>query len=262
MRGAICASASTPLDLPGHQRAGGRGWWRPPDAIAEFVTLTMARARDQKLVLLLILRLGVGLVFESGVYLSRRVERYGWVVTSGRIEGAALRLPLILAFFAFVGLRRAFRLPVEPAANWLFRLAETPASRTRWLRSTFSTLFCLGAVAPIALCAPAHFALLPAGTAVAVIAWQFLMLAAYANYLMLDWNAVPFAATHNPAQRHFLQVRGLPLRRIRPVRLRWGDYDRCSVAGPPARHRLDRLPGLRCLVAKPPAAERAWPRWA
>ena len=39
----------------------------------------------------------------------------------------------------------------------------------------------------------------------AVIAWQLLMLAAYANYLMLDWNAVPFAATHNPAQRHLLQ---------------------------------------------------------
>ena len=136
------------LDLPGHQRAGGCGWWRPPDAIAEFVTLTMARARDQKLVLLLILGLGVGLVFESGVYLFRRVERYGWVATSGRIEGAALGLPLILAFFALVGLRRAFRLPVEPAANWLFRLAETPASRTRWLRSTFSTLFCLGAVLP------------------------------------------------------------------------------------------------------------------
>lgn len=177
--------------------------WRSP-GIGRFLLATLARGRDQKLIWLLIGGLGVAMLAENYMYLARRIDRYGWERIEPSVRGSVLGVPLILCYFGMVGLRRAFRLPIDTAANWIFRFSETPERRRAWLDGSVRVLVGLGGVAVLALCLPAHLLLLGPVHGSLVAAWQLMMVIALGNWLMNGWNTVPFTATHNSARRHFL----------------------------------------------------------
>lgn len=183
-----------------------RGAWLPwrASGIGPFLLLTLARGRDQKLAWLLIGGLGVALLAENFVYLTRRIDRHGWEAIQANFRGSMLAVPLMLSYFVLAGLRRAFRLPADPPANWLFRFAESEPRRAEWLGATWRIFVACGVVAPLVVCFPAQVLLLGPWRACGVFAWQLMLAFALAHHLMTGWNAVPFTSTHHPARRHLI----------------------------------------------------------
>jgi hypothetical protein len=168
--------------------------------VAEFVVSTLSRGREQKLVFLLILAIGLALVSENSVYLASRIGRRG---AAAAIESTVIGLPLTLSFFAMLGMRRAFRTPADLPANWLFRFMEDPAVRRRQLDSVFRVFVGLGGLAALLICAPIEFMTIGKRAVWAVLA-QLLLALTFAEYLLQGWRAIPFTFAQNPARRHFL----------------------------------------------------------
>lgn len=180
--------------------------FRLPQARAscDFTLRTLTRTRPQKLVFLLISGIGVALVVESSIYMAlhqRAVVRGPGASWTGN---AVIAAPLTLSFFAMLGLRRAFRLPEEPAANWLFRLLEDPASRQPQLAAVSLSFLLLTAIPALLLCAPLQFRMFGV-SALAVLLAQAGLMYTLSVYLLWQWRSIPFTVAQNPSRRPFIQ---------------------------------------------------------
>jgi MYXO-CTERM domain-containing protein len=140
---------------------------------------------------------GVALVIESALYTAihpMRGSRYDFLVA----------LPLTLSFFAMIGLRRVFRIPVDLAANWPFRITEDPRLRRCKLDAVLVVFVLLGGLPALVLCAPLEFTVI-GPKAAWVLLIECAMMLAFAQSLLLGWRTIPFTFGHNPERRHVVQ---------------------------------------------------------
>jgi hypothetical protein len=168
-------------------------FFRLPQArgVAEFITCSIARGRQQQMVFLIIFGLGLALIFESSVYVGLRLGHKGFERHSITVESAILGFPLTLSFFAMVGLRRAFRIALDLPANWLFRFSESEESRRSQLDAVFRAFVLMGGVPMLLLGLPVEWlAFGPRGLWAAPL--QFLLMLALAEHLLGDWRSIPF----------------------------------------------------------------------
>jgi hypothetical protein len=171
-------------------------------AVGEFVAATLARGRQQKLILFLIGGLGFAVIVENSVYLA--LHSAGQLSRRSEVlEKAAVAFPLTLSFFGMVGLRRVFRIPADLPANWIFRFLEDPGATEEQREAVFLTFTLIGAILPVMLCLPLQFAFFGAKALFAMIA-QCLLAFVFAEYLMSSWSAIPFTAEFLN-QRHLVQ---------------------------------------------------------
>jgi hypothetical protein len=174
---------------------------QPSRATAEFVLKTLARAREQKMALLLIFGIGVALVIESSTYLALHPPRRAALLAR---EQASIGIPLTLSFFALLGLRRAFRMPEELPANWLFRFLEDPAARQSQLNTVTSCFLLIGGLPLLLLAAPLEITFFHE-RAIWVLLAQAAVMFTFSRYLLKEWRAIPFTVAQNPGRRHFIQ---------------------------------------------------------
>ncbi len=165
----------------------------------EFTLRTLARCRRQKLVFMLVFGIGVALVVESSTYMALHPRQM-----ARALESAIIAAPLTLSFFAMLGLRRAFRLPEELRANWLFQLHENPITRESQLDTVLKCFLLLGALPMWMICAPLQFVQF-GPRAILVLTAQSALMYTMARYLLWDWRAIPFTVAQNPGRRHFIQ---------------------------------------------------------
>ncbi|HUX67222.1 MAG TPA: hypothetical protein VMV31_07020 [Terriglobales bacterium] len=162
-------------------------------AVFGFAAATLARSRRHRLYLSAWLGAGVAVGLET------------LLASPGRASAAPvplLGLPLVLCFFLLLGLRHTFTLPIQPAANWIFRLSETDAQPER-----------LGAAPKLmfAFCAaPVLLAALPLGVrlwgwrrAVMHLAWVGLLAVVLIEVLLLRFRKLPFTCPYLPDQANF-----------------------------------------------------------
>lgn len=180
-------------------------FFRLPQArgVAEFITCAIARGRQQQMVFLLIFGLGLALSFESSVYIFLRLGHRGFERTSMTVERAILGFPLTLSFFAMVGLRRAFRVALDLPANWLFRFAESDASRRSQLDAVYRAFVLIGGVPMLLLGLPIEW-LAFGPRALLALPLQLLLMLALAEHLLNGWRAIPFTCASDPARRHLI----------------------------------------------------------
>ena len=178
--------------------------FRKPEsrAICEFTLRTLSRCRKQKLVFLVIAGMGVAVIAEGAMYLIVHPTRNP-VRAAQELQAAIISAPLTLSFFSMVGLRRAFRIPEELRANWLFQVVETGSAEEQI--ATAVTCFLLVGAAPFWLASIPVEAAVFGIRAVVVLAAQAVLMYALAGYLMSDWRALPFTFAQNAARRHFIQ---------------------------------------------------------
>ncbi len=192
------ASRMPRLDLPAWFI---RGFRQPAaQATGEFILRTLARGQQQKPALLLIAGIGIAISAEDYAYVALSPPR---MIRGNFVEEAVIALPLTLSFFLMVGLRRAFRIPAELQANWIFRLCEVPALRRNQLNAVYFVFILLGATPALVLCAPLQFAILGRAAPGAILL-EAILAASLAAHLMTGWKAVPFTSAANPARRHVL----------------------------------------------------------
>ena len=94
-------------------------------AAFQFTVRTLSRSRSHRLLMAIYLGVGLALV-GSGIVPVVVRDGFAGFNTPGV---ALLSAPLVIGFFAIVGMRVAVAIPVEPKANWLFRLYAAGRSR-------------------------------------------------------------------------------------------------------------------------------------
>jgi hypothetical protein len=174
------------------------------DGIRRFVLVTLRRSSLHQSVAVVVGAVGAGLALNSVI---------GQDITGGiasrTYPPAAVTAALLWAPFAFIyaggrALRLAFLLPLEPRANWIFRLAEDETLRLEQAEAATRSVFVFGAVVPIAILAPLQVALLGV-QAVAAAGTTALWAYLYVELLMKDWTRVPFTCSYIPGKRFLPQ---------------------------------------------------------
>jgi hypothetical protein len=171
-------------------------------AISLFLRATLARSPLHQGVFVAIAACGAGLV------VTRLIGAAG---TTGRrspadaLAAAAIWAPFALVFVMSIAIRAALVLPIEPRANWLFRITEDDASRTAQLSAVMHTATWLGVVVPLVALAPIGWALLGPATlqcsSIALLCGLVLV-----ELAMAEWRCIPFTCSYVPGKRFIGQT--------------------------------------------------------
>jgi hypothetical protein len=159
-----------------------------------FAVASFARSRQHRL--LYGIYIGVGCAIALAGLL--RVAAKGWTAAAAP-SAPLLSVSLILTFLAAVGGRVLFAIPMEPAANWVFRLTERTTVGSHVAGARLALLL-ISAGPPIALFLPVSIVLWGSGVAwthaVYVLALAWLLVEA----LMWRFGRVPFTCPYVPGK--------------------------------------------------------------
>ena len=159
-----------------------------------FAVASFARSRQHRL--LYGIYIGVGCAIALAGLL--RAAAGGWTALAAP-SAPLLSVSLVLTFLAAVGARVLFAIPMEPAANWVFRLTERASIRSHVAGARLALLL-VSAGPPIALFLPVSMALwgatIAGAHAVYVLALGWLLVEA----LMWRFGRVPFTCPYVPGK--------------------------------------------------------------
>jgi len=180
-------------------RVLGRAHARRPGfvAIRAFTHVTLARSALHQGVFIAIAACGAGLVLNSffGASAVPRLRSY-----EDALSASALWAPFALVFAATIGARAALVLPIDPRANWVFRMTEDATARVEQLNAVVDAVVRLGVVAPLAMLLPIEWAMFGVGalasTSVAFVAGVLLV-----EIEMSEWQRIPFTCSYMPGKR-------------------------------------------------------------
>ncbi|HET7099801.1 MAG TPA: hypothetical protein VFJ52_01515, partial [Terriglobia bacterium] len=94
-----------------------------------FVLKTLARSATQRLYFVAYVAVGLAIVMMAFlVMMSNAAHGYFWASISHSGE-ALLAIPMVISFFALLGMAAAFGFPAELGANWIFRITEQDSGK-------------------------------------------------------------------------------------------------------------------------------------
>ena len=169
---------------------------RPVERAAfEFTLKTLIRSRSHRLLMSIYVG-GAFALIGSGIVPIAMRDGFAGFATPGVV---LLSAPLVIGFFALVGMRVALAIPVEPKASWLFRLCE-PSDRAAVIDGAQTAMLFVGVLPMV------FVALVSAGTL-----WGAQVGAVHAGIcLLMGWLLVeillmgvakiPFTCTYLPGR--------------------------------------------------------------
>jgi hypothetical protein len=192
----VILRAAAPIG-PGTGRLRLRGDRRPAlIAVRAFTALTLRRSVLHQGIIVTIGAVGaaaVAIALLNADFFPTRVR--GRL----RLEGTITWIPFVLIFATTIAVRAALLLPVELRANWVFRVADRPATRQDQLSAAVGIVRTLGVIVPIALVLPLQwFVLGPESRGVAVVALACGCL--FVELALLEWRRVPFTCSYIPGK--------------------------------------------------------------
>lgn len=198
------------IESPGVEGTSSQVWmdsaagWLLPDlrslAVFGFVTKTLARSRQHRLILTafgaialaLICEGFAGLMFEGGTLHQVSIHTTAF-------EQAAIAVPLALSLFTLAGLIYLFRLPVELRANWVFRIHE-PGNAPGLLAGLESFVLFWGVIPVAMLTLPVELALLGPRAGFQSSLLCLLASLALMELLLFPFEKIPFTSSYFPGQ--------------------------------------------------------------
>ena len=183
-----------------HRRAGiviGRRRGAPFSAISAFTRLTLARSALHQGVFVAIAACGAGLVMNSfiGAMNMGRVRS-----PENEIVNTVVAAPFTLVFVTVIAVRAALVLPIEPRANWVFRMTENPGARAEQLGAVVHTVARFGVLWPVVVLLPVQWALL-GWRALICASITFLAGLLLVELHMGEWLRIPFTCSYMPGKR-------------------------------------------------------------
>jgi hypothetical protein len=158
-----------------------------------FVLRTLARSAKHRLFLAAFLGVGFSLV------LAQRLATAGFAdASAGSMPPMHwLTLPLVLSFFALVGMRTAFLVPAELPANWIFQFHHAHALSV-CLAGVRKAMLLTGAIPPAALILPVT--IYQWGWTVGVFQTTYTVLMSWAliEVLLIKFPKIPFTCSYLP----------------------------------------------------------------
>ena len=166
-------------------------------AINTFTRVTLARSAMHQGVFVAVTACGVGLVMNSllGVTGASRQRS-----TELAMHSTVVWAPFALMFVAALAVRAALVLPIEPRANWVFRMTEDDSARTEQLSAVVHAVVRLAVVWPLAICFPLEWAVLGA-EAIPCTSVGFLAGLVLVELHVAEWGRIPFACSYMPGKR-------------------------------------------------------------
>jgi hypothetical protein len=108
--------------------------------------------------------------------------------------------PFTLVFVMVLAVRASLVLPIEPRANWVFRMTETPAARIEQLGAVIHNVVRFGVWWPVVVLLPVQWAVL-GPRALICAAFAFLAGLVLVELQMADWLRIPFTCSYMPGKR-------------------------------------------------------------
>lgn len=163
-------------------------------AVFGFAVSSFARSQRHRLLYGIYIGIGCAIAVAGLLHAMRR----GW--STGLSPSAAfLSIPLVLTFLAAVGARVLFAIPLEPGANWVFRLTERPKVRSHIAGARLALLF-IAAAPPLALLLPVYAGLWGVRLAAAHGAFVLALTWLLVELLMWRFGRVPFTSQYVPGK--------------------------------------------------------------
>lgn len=168
-------------------------------AVRTFIGITLRRSVLHQGILVVLGAACLGLASNSLI----GADVWGWWGT-GRAPArpvviAVTWAPFVLILGATLSVRATLIVPVEPRANWLFRMTEDADARGDQLDAAASTLWRLGVGVPILLLLPVQWAALgPAALGVALV--EAILGSLVVERLMWSWRVIPCTSSYLPGK--------------------------------------------------------------
>jgi len=144
--------------------------------------------------------IGLGLVVNSFISSSVLRSLTAGGLPPARAIDSVVWAPFALSYVASRGVRAALLIPLEPRANWVFRITERADLRVDQLSAAVQTVRRLGVIAPVAILLPIQLAI--AGPAALIASWTALVCGwLHVELLMKDWVRLPFTCSYIPGKR-------------------------------------------------------------
>jgi len=110
--------------------------------------------------------------------------------------------PLIVALG--IAARASLALPIEPNANWVFRMTERDAIRADQLHAAERVITLFAALIPIALTLPIQW-MIAGPRAIVASAMTGVFGFLWVEALLLDWRRIPFTCSYIPGKHSVAQ---------------------------------------------------------
>jgi hypothetical protein len=166
-------------------------------AIAAFVRWTLARSALHQGVFIAIAAVGAGLVVNSflGVRAIPRIQTY-----ETALANTVTWTPFALVFAMTLAVRSALALPIEPRANWVFRIAEYDEGRVDQIDAVVGSMIDLGVIVPLAILFPLGWMMFGV-RAIPSSAIAFMLGVLLVELEMGEWRRIPFTCSYMPGKR-------------------------------------------------------------
>ena len=164
---------------------------RVAQAVSDFILTTITRNRAQQAPIAINAAIGLAMLILG---IARQRGGIGAVVHA---PAFVLAVPLVLVFWACIGLRASFFVPSELPASWSFR-ANAPAATSAYALGTRAAIVAL--VGPPAVLVALALATLIGGwlTAVFHASFVLLLVVALADFVVLTIGDIPFTHPYHP----------------------------------------------------------------
>lgn len=168
-------------------------------ATKAFILATLRRSVLHQGIVVALSAIGAGLIINSALAASLG----DWLAQGGpasrRVVESVVWAPFPLMYIVSRAVRAALLVPIEQRANWVFRMTERPVSRAQQLGAAVAVVGVMGVVVPVGLLLPLQWLVLGAD-AVAVAAIASLCGWLHLEWLMKDWDRIPFTCSYIPGK--------------------------------------------------------------
>ena len=177
-------------------------------AVLMFTARSIARSRQHRLILAAYagIALGIGLAYTRDlIYGPSSFEAMQVAAPWNQPNGSFLAASMIALFFAVVGVRAVFAMPIALRANWIFRLTavHSPAAYYRAVRKS---LYAVAAIPVWMAAAAVLFAIWPAWAAAEHVALLVVLGILLVELSLYRFRKIPFACSYLPGKAN-LNVR-------------------------------------------------------
>jgi hypothetical protein len=166
-------------------------------AILDFVRMGLGRSRLHQFVFLF--ALGGGIAMLIGRIAAVMEGATPFASRPGAAVDAAVSAPLLIALAFVLGMRAAFRWPLDRPAAWVFRLTEDAGARVATLDGARLFVAIGAAAVSVLVAALLQPRVLGAAWWVSVVLTTIAVLT-LVECVFMDWRRVPFACTYLPGK--------------------------------------------------------------
>ena len=163
------------------------------------VLKTLARSAKHRLYFVAYVSVALAIVLEGIVEAMIRLAHGKFWASIPHLAGGLLLIPLVVSFFALVGMRSAFELPAELPANWTFRITEEDNAR-QLLNGARKAMVAVAVIPVFVVSFPVYVELWGPMASLLRVLFGVLLSLILAELLMQSYAKIPFTCSRCPGK--------------------------------------------------------------